>query len=149
MSLEKPDFEAAKAQFLELLRKCEHAQTIVWLSPKDVLLPGKRFVYVRVPTSNENEAKARQTFEEGIMRGRGVLISTICGMADSTCCYVWSPSEGEEGHHGLWPKDGGVKMTAKTESSRISGRAVRNPLLWALLRLRYRAKQGEKDLLFR
>jgi len=149
MSGEKLDFETAKARFLELLRECGYPQTIVWLTPKDVLQSGKRFVYVRVPVPNDNERKVRQIFDEGIMQGRGALISTICEMADSTCCYVWSPKGSEEGHYGLWPKDGGVKMTARMKSARISGRAVRNPLLWALLRLRYGAKQSEKDLLFR
>ena len=147
MSVEKPNFAAAKAQFLELLRQCEYPQTVVWVTPKDILLSGKRFVYVRVPVSNDNDLKVRQSFEEGIVRGRGVLISTICEMAGSTCCYVWYPKDGEEGHYGLWPKDGGVKMTAKM-SARLSGKAVRNPLLWALLRLRYGAKQSEKNLLF-
>jgi len=149
MSVKKPNFEAAKAQFLELLRQCEYPQTVVWVTPKDILLSGKRSVYVRVPVSNDNDLKVRQSFEEGIMRGRGVLISTICEMAGSTCCYIWFPQDGEQGHHGLWPKDGGLKMTVKTDSSRISGKAVRNPVLWAWLRLRYRAKQGEKNSLFR
>jgi len=148
MSIEKPQFEATRAQFLELLRQCDYPQTIVWVAPEDVLLSGKRFVYVRVPVPNDNEMKIRRIFEEGILRGRGVLISTICEMAGSTCCYVWFPKDGEEGHYGLWPKDGGVKMTAQTESSRISGKGVRNPLLWTWLRLRHRAKQGKKSSLF-
>lgn len=146
---EKLHFEAAKAQFQELLRKCDYPQTIVWLTPEDILLSYKRMVYVRLPISTDNEVKARQIFDEGIARGRGLLLSTLCELADSTCCFVWFPKDGEEGHHGLWPKDGGVKMTAKMESARISGTVVRSSLLWALLGLRYRANKSQKDLLFR
>jgi hypothetical protein len=108
-------FEVAKAQFQDLLRKCNYPQTIVWLTPEDALLTDKPLVYVRFPVSADNELKVRQIFDEGVARGRGVLISTVCEMADSTCCFVCFPEDGEEGHYGLWPKDGGVKMTAKME----------------------------------
>lgn len=145
---EKPNFETARAQFQEFLGKCEYSQKIIWLMPEDVLVSGERFVYVRIPVPTLNEAKVCQMYDEGMARGCGVLMSTICEMPDSTCCYVWFPKDGEEGHQGLWPKDGSVKMTAKMKLARISGRAVRNPLLWAWLRLRCRAKQGAKNLLF-
>jgi hypothetical protein len=145
---DKPNFETARAQFQEFLGKCEYPQKIFWLMPQDVLVSGKPFVFVRHPVPTVNEAKACKMYEDGMARGRGVLLSTICEMRDSTFCYVWFPKDGEEGHYGLWPKDGNIKMTAKIKSARISGVAIRNPLRWAWLRLRYRSKQGAKDELF-
>ncbi len=145
----KPNFEAAVAEFQELLGKSEYAPKIVWVTPEDIIVTGKGFVYVRVPVPAINEAKARQMYDEGIKGGRGLLMSTACELEDSTCCYIWYPENIEEEPQGIWPKDGGVKMAAKIESGKISGKAIRGLLRWKILALRYRAKQDLRNQLFR
>ena len=125
----KPTFETAVGQFQKLLRKCDFADRILWLMPENILVSGKRFVYVKFPLPGDNEERTRQRYDEGIAQGRGVLITTLCEMAGSTCCLVWFPKDANEKPQGIWPQDGSVKMSASTGVARISGKAVRSRLL--------------------
>jgi hypothetical protein len=103
---------------------------------------------VRVPIPDANETVARSTYEEGVSHGRGLLMSTICEMDASTCCYVWYPRRPEDEPQGVWPKDGSVKLTVKVDTSRVTGKPVKSRLLWAFFKLRHRRKQHLKDFLF-
>jgi hypothetical protein len=142
------NFGATVARFQEFLEQNEYSKNILWLTPEDVLLSGKRFVYVRVPIPIANEMKARNVYDEGVAYGRGLLISTICEMDGSTCCYVWYPRREEEEPQGLWPHDGSVKLSAKMETSKVPGKPVKSRLLWAFLKLWNRRKQNLKQFLF-
>jgi hypothetical protein len=142
-------FEAAIRNFQELLRKCGYAEKILWLMPEDVLVSGKRFVYVRFPVPASNEARARRTYEEGIAHGRGLLISTLCEVPGATGCFIWYPKNRAEEPQGIWPQDGSFKLSTKIEGSRIPGKVVRSGLQWTLLGVRHAAKQSMKDRLFR
>jgi len=142
------DFQSAVARFRAFLRQNKYPENIVWLMPEDVLLSGKRFLYVRVPVSSANEVKARKIYDDGLANGRGLLMSTICEMKDSTCCYLFYPRRGEEEPQGLWPQDGSVKLSAKLGTSRVAGKPVKNRLLWAFLKLRNRRKQNLKRFIF-
>jgi len=135
------------ARFSEFLGKCEYAKNIVWLTPEDVLLSGKRFVYVKCPVPENNEAKARKIYSEGMAHGRGLLMATVCEMDDSTCCYIWYPKSKEEEPQGIWPHDGSVKMSASQD--RIPGKPVRSQLRWKFLVWRYQSKQHLKPFLLR
>jgi hypothetical protein len=141
-------FESTVTRFQEFLRQNQCSESILWLTPKDVLLSGKRSVYVRVPIPAANEMKTRNMYEESVANGRGLLMSTICEMEGSTCCYAWYPRRQDEEPHELWPLDGSVKLSAKTGTSRIRGKPVKSGLLWAFLKLQSRRKQGSKEFLF-
>lgn len=143
------DFGATVARFQKFLGQNNYPENIVWLMPEDVLLSGKRFVYVRVPIPATNETKARGIYDEGVARGRGLLFSTICEMNASTCCYVWYPRRQVDEPQGLWPRDGSVKLSAKMETSRVPAKPVKSGLVWAFLKLQHRRKQNLKDFLFR
>ncbi len=142
------NFGVTVARFQQFLGQNRYPENIVWVMPEDVLMTGRQFVYVRVPVPAANETRARSMYDEGVTRGRGLLMSTICEMEASTCCYVWYPSRAEEKPEGLWPLDGSVKLSAKMETSRVTGKPVENRLLWAFLKLRHRRKQNLKDFLF-
>jgi len=141
-------FGATVVRFQEFLGQNQYPENILWLTPEDVLLSGKRSVYVRVPIPAANEMKARKMYDDGVANGRGLLISTICEMESSTCCYVWYPRRQEEEPQGIWPHDGSVNLSAKMETSRVPGKPVKSRLLWALLMLRNRRKQDLKEFLF-
>jgi hypothetical protein len=126
----------------------QYPENILWLVPEDVILSGKRFVYVRVPIPAANEMTARKMYDDGVVNGRGLLITTICEMEGATCCYVWYPRRLEEEPQGLWPHDGSVKLSAKMEMSRVPGKPVKSRLLWAFLKLWNRRNQELKDFLF-
>jgi hypothetical protein len=142
------NFGAAVTRFQKFLGQNKYPESIVWLLPEDVLLSGKRFLYVRVPISAGNEVKVRETYAEGIAHGRGLLMSTICELGASTCCCVWYPRCQADVPQGLWPRDGSVKLSAKTESARVQGKPVKSRLLWALLKFRLPGKQNLKDFIF-
>jgi hypothetical protein len=142
----RANFEEALGEFRALLKKSGYSGEIVWVTPGDVLLTGKRFVYVRVPLPEENLAEARETHERGTARESGVLFSTVCEMDGSACCSDWSPERYEDGQQGLWSR--GLKMSAKTEESRIPGKAVRSALRWKWLSWRHRKKQALKAFIF-
>lgn len=47
------------------------------LTPEDVILSRKRFVYVRVPIPAANEMKAHKMYDDGVASGRGLLMSHV------------------------------------------------------------------------
>jgi hypothetical protein len=142
------NFETTAARFTKFLEEKKYPAKIVWVRPEDVLLSGKRSLYVRVPIPTTNETDARNTFDEAVRNGRGLLMSTICEMGASTCCYVFAPKSREEESQGLWPADGGVKFSARTEASRVVGKPVESRLFWAVLKLLHRSEQDLRDFLF-
>jgi hypothetical protein len=135
-TVEGPDWKRAR---------CGYSGEIVWVTPGEVLLTGKRFVYVRVPAAAENAAKARNAYESGMARGSGVLFSAVCEIDGVAYCYAWSPERFEDGQQGLWTR--GLKMSAKSEGSRIPAKVVQSALQWKWLRWRYRKKQSLKEFL--
>ena len=50
-----PDFDGALTRFRAFLKQNNYAENVVWVMPEDILLTGKRFLYVRVPIPAENE----------------------------------------------------------------------------------------------
>lgn len=142
------NFDEVVAQFQKLLEHEKYSSNIVWVMPEDALLSGERFIYVRLPIPGTNEVKARKIFQEGMANGRGLLISTLCELRDSTCCYLWYPKSKEDEPQGLWPQDGSVKLSVKIEMSRVPGKVIKSRLLWAFIKFRVRRKQGLKDFAF-
>src|SRR5438034_10592241 len=125
-----------------------YSENIVWVMPEDILLTGKRFLYVRVPITADNERRIRRMYDEGMTQGRGLLMGTVCRMNQSTYCYVWFPKSAEEIPQGIWPKDGDLKLSAREKSSSPAARPINHRVLWMLLKLWHHKKQHMKDLLF-
>lgn len=77
----KPDFEMAMWQFKELLGKCQYDQNILWVTPRDVIFPRRRAVYVKLPVPPSNEAEAGQTYQAGIDHGHfsGLIQRVVAG----------------------------------------------------------------------
>ena len=147
---DKWDFDIAVCKFQEFLEKhCDYSSKLVWVTPQDVLVTGKKYVHVKVPAPGGNAGIARRTYERGIATGLGVLLTTVCEIGDSTCCHVWYPKNKEDVPQGIWPRNGKVKLTAKIESSRVIGKPVKSRIRWAILNLIYRDRQNLKDFLFR
>jgi hypothetical protein len=142
------DFGGAVARFQQFLKANNHSEKIVWVMPEEVLTTRKRFIYVRVPVPAINEMKVRQMYEEGVAEGRGVVMSTVCRMSASTYCYLWFPRSAEEVPEGIWPQDGGLKLSARDKSSSPAGRPITHSVLWTLLKFWHRKNQRFKDFLF-
>jgi hypothetical protein len=139
------NFEDAVAKFQEFLRANQYSDEIVWVEPNDVLLTGQRLLYVRVPGQKVREKMARRTYEEGMLRRRGVLFHTICDLGSTTCSHVWVPGSDDEPQRSLMPL--GLKLSVQTD--KIKGVSVKSGIWWAYLRVRFRPKQILKEELFR
>ena len=139
-------FQEAVAQFRQFVAANGYPQDVVWVTPDDVILSGGAQVYVRVPTLRGNEKSARQRFETGMSRKVGVLFAILCEVEGATCSYVWVPKDESEAQEGLMPT--GIKMSARTGSSRIHGEPIRNLLRWSYLHLKYRKNEKLKEQLF-
>ncbi len=133
-------------EFRVLLEKSGYSGELVWVTPEDVLLTGKRFVYVWVPLAEENLAKAREAYEGGMARMSGVLFSMICEMDGVACCCIWSPQRYADGHQGLWSH--GLKLRVQIAESKIPRKAVRSMLRWKWLAWRHRKKQSLEEFMF-
>jgi hypothetical protein len=55
---EKTNFKHALTKFQDFLKANQHSGEIVWVQPDDVLLTGKRLVYVRVLAPKAREEMA-------------------------------------------------------------------------------------------
>jgi hypothetical protein len=143
------NFRTTVARFQQLLGQNKYPESIAWLTPEDIVVTGRNFVYVRVPIPAANETNARGIYDEAVTHGRGLLLATICEMGTTTCCFVWYPRRAEEEPTGIWPQDGSAKLSAKTDNPRLTGKPVKSRLLWAFFKLRHRSKQNLKECLFR
>jgi len=139
------DFDDAVAKFHEFLKTNHYSGEIVWVQPADVLLTGKRLVYVRMASQKARVEMARKTYEEGMARCRGVLFRTICDLGSTTCSHVLAPGSDDEAERLLMPI--GLKLSVQTD--RIRGVSVKSGIWWFYLKVRYRQKQVLRELLFR
>jgi hypothetical protein len=136
-----PDFDGALARFRAFLKRNNYSENVVWVMPEDILLTGKRFLYVRVPIPAENERRIRRMYDDGVTQGRGLVMGTVCRRDHSTYCYLWFPSSAEEIPQGIWPTNGDLKLSASEKSSSPAGRPINHRTLWGLLKLWHHRKQ--------
>ncbi|HEY2120517.1 MAG TPA: hypothetical protein VGH37_15105 [Candidatus Acidoferrum sp.] len=140
-------FSEAVAQFQAFLADNKYSRQIIWLSPENVLISGKRFLYVKPPSSSEDAELARQSIEAGMKQKLGVVFSTLCEVEGATCCAIWFPEDADEAKRMLMPADGSLKMNVQDEGSRIPGILVRNSLYWHFLCYIHKLKLPLRSLL--
>jgi hypothetical protein len=140
-----PNFEAEIARFQQFLRVNQFSATILWIQPEDLLITGKRLLYVRFPVSKTREVVAQQTFEKGIGQQRGALLKALFELEGQSFCFVWVSENNDEAARAFMPA--GVKLSIYTD--RIPVTAVRSRLWWWCLKTRFRRKQVLREELFR
>ena len=141
-----PDFDGALARFRTFLKQNNYSENVIWVMPEDILLTGKRYLYIRAPIPAENEKRIRRAYDDGVTHGRGLVMGTVCRMNQSTYCYLWFPKSAEEIPQGIWPTNGDLKMSASEKSSGRAGRPISHRLLWIVLKLWDHRKQCLRDL---
>jgi hypothetical protein len=107
-STDYPAFEDALKRFVAFARENGAPQHVLFVRPNDVALYGGRLC---VPSLNEGAARRRaeSTYQSAVERGRGVLISGLCRLADTTCAFVYGPQTSEEAASLLYPS--GLKLS--------------------------------------
>ncbi len=141
-----PNFDESLSKYRGFLEDNGYAKDVVWITPDDVLLSGRRLIYVRVPVPASNEREVRRLYERGMTEEKGVLLDTICEADGTTFSYAWVPRDQSEAELALMPV--GLKMSVRTGTSRLPAKAVRSTLQWLFLRLRHHRQQRLKPGLF-
>lgn len=139
-------FDEWLLNFRQFLGKNGCPENVVWVTARDILLSGRRLIYVKVPVPDSNENEVRQLFETGASEEWGILLETICETKDATYAYAWSPRNAREAERNLMRK--GVKMSAAPREAKVPGEAVRSRLRWSYLQWKLRGKQQQKHFLF-
>ena len=139
-------FEESCVRFREFLLKNGYAHEPAWITPKDVLLGGRR-LYVRLPLGNSNRDYVRVVFQTAMNGQAGVSFKAVGETDQSTLCTVWSPADESERQRAMCSKTD-LKMSANTGESRIRSKEVRSGFVWWCLQLRYRKNKALKEFLF-
>ncbi len=139
-------FDEWLLNFRQFLGKNGCPEKIVWVTARDILLSGRRLIYVKVPVPESNENEVRQLFDAGASEEWGILLDTICETKHATYAFAWSPRNAREAERNLMPK--GVKMSARTREGKVPCEVVRSRLRWLYLQWKFRGKQQQKQLLF-
>jgi hypothetical protein len=140
-------FDEAVKRFVGMLGAEGCGERIVWVWPEDVLVTGKRVVYVRMPVAERNEIRARKMYDEVMRLDCGLRMKDVCVGQDVTYCTLWGRPEEHAKEPQLWPGRG-LMMSVTEESSRVVARPVRSEMRWRFLRWWYRERQGMKEVLF-
>lgn len=141
---EPQTFDEAMSLFQDFLRKNGYSANLIWVEPVDVVLPGRREVYVKLPTTVQNLGRARERFTAGMSKGLGVTFGTICELTNATCCYARIPKDLlEQERHVM---GSGLKLHVLTD--RLTGVPVTNWFRWQILKLRHRKRSEFKEVLF-
>jgi hypothetical protein len=140
------NFDDAQERFREFLAKNGYPTELIWVTPNDVLLTGRKLIYVKLPVPKCNLLRARELFELGMPRQLGVSFRAVCEFKGVTCCYVWVPADQSESQHAFMPRD--LKMSANTGESKVPAMSVNSQTRWHCLKIVHRNKQALKDQLF-
>jgi hypothetical protein len=143
---EPQTFEEAVARFKGFLRQNGYSANLIWVEPSDLLLSGRRIIYVKLPVSAGNLNSARTRFATGMSAGIGVTFGTICELQNATCCYAWTPNDHTEKETHLMGD--GLKLSVRIGTPRITGTPIRSWAHWQILKIRYRQYSNLNQQLF-
>jgi hypothetical protein len=146
MATEPQSFEEAVSRFEVFLKENGYSASLIWVEPSDLIPSGQHSIYVKLPVQTTNLTRACDRFKRGISDGLGITFGTICDLSSATCCYAWVPKDQIDQQDHLMGR--GLKITARTGSSRLNGILVGSQLRWWLLKLRYRRQSRLRETLF-
>ena len=104
----------------------------MWVDWGDVIVKNGR-LYVYRSRTKDRATSAEARFQEAANRGVGVCLEAICIVKDTTCSFVYLPSNDDEADQ-HWIPASGVKLSVPTYPR--EARLVSNPIVWSLLKLR-------------
>jgi hypothetical protein len=147
MAAEPESFEEAVSRFEVFLTENGYSTNLIWIEASELVLSSQHSIYVKLPAPARNLSHARDCFERGRANGLGVNFGTIRELRNATCCYAWVPKDEVNQQNHLMGR--GLKLTAKTGSSRLTGVIVKSQFHWWFLKLRHRRHSDLRDDLFR
>ena len=139
-------FENSLSEFREFLRKTNYPEKIAWVEPGDVLLSGRRLLYVHIPVPDAKPQRVRHLFELSQSSSTGILFEALCAIEETTYTFAWIPKDADEAQRRLMGR--GLKVSAKTGISKVPGKAIGSRLWWTYLQWALRGRQQNKNQLF-
>ena len=140
------EVDQAVQRFQNFLANQGYSPNVVWIEPSDLFLTGRKLIYVHHPCLENAANLARNTFDQGLAFGNGVVLKGLFPKKHATYSFVWFPQDRVEAEYALVSK--GVKLEVSL-SQAFSAVIIRNDERWRLLKKRHRGVQFMKDDLFR
>jgi hypothetical protein len=141
------EFDQAVQRFQSFLANQGYSPNVVWIEPSDVVLTERKLIYVHHPYLESAEVLARNTFDQGLAFGNGVVLKGLFPKKHATYSFVWFPQDRVEGEHALVPPKE-VKLEINP-SQPFKVAIIRSDERWHLLKKRHGCVQFMKTDLFR
>jgi hypothetical protein len=81
-----PNFDEALARFRIFLNDCDFPRENLWIGPSDVVMIGKKTLYVKLPVSDSDSVGARRRYELGAAQKLGVQLLAVCDLGVRSGC---------------------------------------------------------------
>ena len=127
-----PALQDAIPRLQEFLQEHGWPQEVAFVGEDELIWAGDYF-WVRLrKAANES---ARDAYDNGLRRGLGVALNAVCTDSRSTYAHVYVPRDDRDRQEHMLAVNG-LKLSVPLRRSHA--RSVRNPALWAALRLFHR-----------
>jgi hypothetical protein len=142
----REEFDQAVLRFKDFLANRGFSPNVVWIEPSDVVLNGDRRLFVYHTEQESAAIAARNTFEQGLAGGIGVVLKGLFPKNNATYSFVWFPRDRVEAEHEMVSP--GVKLQVSI-SETFKSVAIRSRERWQALSERHGSIRFMKMDLFR
>lgn len=139
-------FDQALERFRNFLAREGFSPNVIWIEPSDVVLTVDKRIFVCHTGGESAAVAARDTFEQGVQKGNGVVLKGLFPKKDATYSFVWFPQDSAEAEYEMLPQ--GVKLQVNL-SEIFKVIIIRSKDRWQALSQRHGSMQFMKTDLFR
>ena len=144
----KEEFDQAVLQFKDFLAHRGFSPNVIWIEPSDLVLTEDGRIFVCHTEEESAAIAARNTFEQGLKQGNGVVLKGLFPRTDATYSFVWFPRDCADAESEMVPL--GVKLQVSLGlPQHFKVVVIRNRERWQALRQRHGSIQFMKTDLFR
>jgi hypothetical protein len=149
----KEEFDQAVLRFKDFLAHRGFSPNVVWIQPSDLVLTEDGRIFVCHTEEESAAIAARNTFEQGLKQGNGVVLKGVVlkGLFPrtyATYSFVWFPRDHADAESEMVPP--GVKLQIGLSlPQHFKVIVIRNRERWQALRQRHGGIQFMKTDLFR
>src|SRR5947209_14823419 len=106
------EFEQAVLRFQNFLVRAGLSPNVVWIEPSNVILTGDKRIFVYHAEQENAEIAARNTFQQGLGEGNGVVFKGLFPKKDATYSFIWFPRDRAEAEYEMVPPE--LKLQVNT-----------------------------------
>ena len=98
-------------RFQDLLTRQGFSPNVIWIEPSDVVLTGDNRIFVCHTEEASGAIAARNTFEQGLKQGNGVVLKGLFPSTDATYSFVWFPRDRADAEYEMVPPEVKLQVT--------------------------------------